>query len=170
MQQFTYRDLPADFSQRYSESVVTNPYYDVVDPALVPTAFRNGLDELMHAARIGFDAVAVTEHGSANYDMSPNPDLTAAAVAYATEVEQLDTAIAVIGRTLGKSREPRRIAEEYAVIDNISGGHRWLPGGLAVRRELQQRRPTRRDAGPLRREHAAHSAGVDRPEHFPVER
>jgi alkanesulfonate monooxygenase SsuD/methylene tetrahydromethanopterin reductase-like flavin-dependent oxidoreductase (luciferase family) len=122
MQQFTYRDLPADFSQRYSESVVTNPYYDVVDPARVPAAFRNGLDELMHAARAGFDAVAVTEHGSANYDMSPNPDLTAAAVAYATEIEQLDTAIAVIGRTLGKSREPRRIAEEYAVIDNISAG------------------------------------------------
>ena len=122
VQQFTYRHLPADFSQRYSESVVTNPYYDVVDPALVPMAFRNGLDELMHAARVGFDAIAVTEHSQANYDMSPNPDLTAAAVAYATEVEQLNTAILVLGRTLGKTREPRRVAEEYAVLDNISGG------------------------------------------------
>ena len=127
LQQFTYRDLPADFSERYSESVVSNPYYEVVDPARVPVAFRNGLDELMHAARSGFDAVAVTEHSQANYDMSPNPDLTAAAIAYATEVEGLDVGIHVIGRTLGKSREPRRVAEEYAVLDNISNG-RLLAG------------------------------------------
>jgi alkanesulfonate monooxygenase SsuD/methylene tetrahydromethanopterin reductase-like flavin-dependent oxidoreductase (luciferase family) len=122
LQQFTYRDLPADFSQRFTESVVTNPYYDLVDPDRMRASFRNGLDELMFAARAGFDAVAVTEHSQANYDMSPNPDLTAAAIAYATEVEGLDVAIHVIGRTLGKSREPRRVAEEYAVLDNISGG------------------------------------------------
>jgi alkanesulfonate monooxygenase SsuD/methylene tetrahydromethanopterin reductase-like flavin-dependent oxidoreductase (luciferase family) len=133
VQQFTYRDLPDDFSQRYVESVVTNPYHDLVDPEKVRGAFRNGLDEMMHAARAGFDAVAVTEHGQANYDMSPNPDLTAAAFAYATETEGLEVGIQVIGRTLGKTREPLRVAEEYAVLDQISGGRllAGFPVGLA---------------------------------------
>jgi alkanesulfonate monooxygenase SsuD/methylene tetrahydromethanopterin reductase-like flavin-dependent oxidoreductase (luciferase family) len=133
LQQFPYRNLPDDFSTRFRESVVTNPYYDLVDPELVRAVFRDGLDELMFAARAGFDAVAVTEHAQANYDMSPNPDLTAAAIAYATEVEGIEVAIHVIGRTLGKSREPRRVAEEYAVLDNISGGRliAGFPVGLA---------------------------------------
>lgn len=133
VQQFTYRDLPEDFSIRFAESVVTNPYAELVDPERMRGAFRNGLDELLHAARSGFDGVAVTEHSAANYDMSPNPDLTAAAVAYATEAEGLDVAIHVVGRTLGKTREPLRVAEEYAVLDNISGGRlrAGFPVGLA---------------------------------------
>jgi alkanesulfonate monooxygenase SsuD/methylene tetrahydromethanopterin reductase-like flavin-dependent oxidoreductase (luciferase family) len=132
-QQITYRDLPEDFSERFVESVVTNPYHELVDPERMRAAFRHALDEMMHAARAGFDAVAVTEHGSANYDVSPNPDLTAAAFAYATEVEGLDVGIHVIGRTLGKTREPLRVAEEYAVLDTISGGRllAGFPVGLA---------------------------------------
>ncbi len=133
VQQFTYRDLPADFSTRFVESVVSLPYDELVDPERVRGAFRNGLDEMMHAARSGFDAVAVTEHGHCSYDMSPNPDLTAAAFAYATETEGIEVGIHVIGRTLGKTREPLRIAEEYAMLDNISGGRllAGFPVGLA---------------------------------------
>lgn len=133
VQQFTYRDLPPDFSERFVESVVTVPYDELVDPDRVRGAFRNGLDEMMHAARSGFDAIAVTEHGHCSYDMSPNPDLTAAAFAYATETEGLEVGIHVIGRTLGKTREALRIAEEYAVLDNISGGRLMagFPVGLA---------------------------------------
>lgn len=133
IQQFTYRDFPDDLGDGFPESVVTPSYHDLVDPQKVRSAFRNGLDEMMHAARAGFDAVAVTEHGHCTYDMSPNPDLTAAAFAYATESEGLDTAITVLGRTLGKSREPLRVAEEYAVLDHISGGRliAGFPVGLA---------------------------------------
>jgi alkanesulfonate monooxygenase SsuD/methylene tetrahydromethanopterin reductase-like flavin-dependent oxidoreductase (luciferase family) len=133
VQQFTYRDFTEDFPQRYSESVVTVPYHDVADPEKVRASFRNGLAEMMHAARAGFDAVAVTEHGQATYDMSPNPDLTAAAFAHATEVEGLEVGVQVIGRTLGKTREPLRVAEEYSVLDQISGGRllAGFPVGLA---------------------------------------
>ena len=88
---FPYRHLPGDFSSRYTESVVTNPYFDLVDPGLVHADLRHALDEAMHAARAGFDAVAVTEHSQSSYDMSPNPDLAAAAFAYATEGERLET-------------------------------------------------------------------------------
>lgn len=128
-----YRHLPPDFRSRYTESVVTNPYFDLVDPALVHDDLRHALDEAMHAARAGFDAVAVTEHSQSSYDMSPNPDLAAAAVAYATAGERLETGIYTVGRSLGKSREPLRIAEEQAWLDCLSGGRLicGFPVGLA---------------------------------------
>ena len=133
LQQITYRHLPSNFRDRYAESVVTNPYWELVDPDRMSAAFRDGLDEMMHAARAGFDGVGVTEHAQANYDVSPNPDLIASAFAYATETERLEVAVNVLGRTLGKTREPLRVAEEYAVIDHISGGRlvAGFPLGLA---------------------------------------
>ena len=68
-------------------------------------AFRDGLDEMMHAATAPeFDGVGVTEHAQANYDVSPNPDLIASAFAYATETERLEVGVNVLGRTLGKRR------------------------------------------------------------------
>ena len=33
LQQITYPHLPSDFRDRHAESVVTNPYWDLVDPA-----------------------------------------------------------------------------------------------------------------------------------------
>ncbi|MCU1649416.1 MAG: flavin-dependent oxidoreductase, partial [Pseudonocardia sp.] len=80
---YPYRHLPEDFASRYAESVVTNPYFELVDPKLVQEDLRSALDEAMYAARAGFDALALTEHGQSSYDMNPNPDLGAAALAYA---------------------------------------------------------------------------------------
>jgi alkanesulfonate monooxygenase SsuD/methylene tetrahydromethanopterin reductase-like flavin-dependent oxidoreductase (luciferase family) len=79
------------------------------------------------------DGVCVTEHSQSAYDVSPNPNLLAAAVAYATQAEGLDVAITVLGRSLGKSREPLKIAEEYALLDCISGGRliAGFPVGLS---------------------------------------
>jgi alkanesulfonate monooxygenase SsuD/methylene tetrahydromethanopterin reductase-like flavin-dependent oxidoreductase (luciferase family) len=133
IQQFPYRHLRDDFRAKYQESVVTNPYFEITDPNLVQADLRSGLDEAMHAARAGFDAVAFTEHGQSSYDMHPNPDLGAAALAYATEVENLPTAIFIVGRTLGKVREPLRVAEELAWLDTLSGGRliAGFPIGLA---------------------------------------
>jgi alkanesulfonate monooxygenase SsuD/methylene tetrahydromethanopterin reductase-like flavin-dependent oxidoreductase (luciferase family) len=120
-QQAPYRHLPDDFSEKH-EPTNTTPFYDVTEPAFVVEAYRNALDECMTAARAGFDAICVTEHAQASYDMSPNPDLSASAIAYATEVENIACGIYPVGRTLGKSREPLRVAEEQAMIDCISNG------------------------------------------------
>ena len=57
----------------------------------------------------------------------PTRSLTAAALAYATESEGLEVAIYPAGRSLGKTREPIKVAEEYAVIDTVSGG-RFVAG------------------------------------------
>jgi len=129
--QVPYRHLPDDFEKRY-ESVVTTPY-DLVDTERVGSAYRATLDEFMHAARAGFDGLAITEHSQSSYDMVPNPNLIEAALAYATEMEGIETAIYPVGRSLGKSREPIRVAEEYAMLDAISNGRlvAGFPVGLA---------------------------------------
>jgi alkanesulfonate monooxygenase SsuD/methylene tetrahydromethanopterin reductase-like flavin-dependent oxidoreductase (luciferase family) len=123
--QAPYRYLPADFEQNH-ESVCDVPY-SLTTREGVYSSIRDFMDELMQGARSGFDAVAVTEHGQSSYDMVPNPDLVASALAYMTEAEGLDVAIYPMGRSLGKSREPLRAAEEYAMIDVMSGG-RLVPG------------------------------------------
>lgn len=120
-QQLPYRHLPDDFASKH-DSIVTTPYFDLVDPRLMHQAHMHYIDEMLHAARCGFDGVATTEHGQAAYDVLPNPNLQMAALAYATQAEGLNTALACLGRALGKSKEPLRVAEEYAVIDQISGG------------------------------------------------
>lgn len=131
-QQVPYRHLPSDFEHHY-ESVVTTPYHKLVEPELVVRAYRDALDECMFAARAGFDGIAITEHAQSSYDMVPNPDLLEAALAYTTEVEGIKTAIYPVGRSLGKSREPLRVAEEQAMLDCISNGRLvcGFPVGLA---------------------------------------
>ncbi|WP_328324788.1 LLM class flavin-dependent oxidoreductase [Kribbella sp. NBC_00382] len=123
--QAPYRYLPDDFETDH-ESVCSVPY-SLTTREGVYSSMRDFMDELMLGARSGFDAVAVTEHGQSSYDMVPNPDLVAGALAYMTEAEGLDVGIYPMGRSLGKSREPLRVAEEYAMIDVMSGG-RLVPG------------------------------------------
>ncbi|WP_168790123.1 LLM class flavin-dependent oxidoreductase [Paraburkholderia aromaticivorans] len=118
--QAPYRGLPDDFERQY-ESVCSTPY-SLTTRDGVYSSMRDFLDVLMFAGRSGFDGLAVTEHSQSAYDMVPNPDLIASALAYMTEAEGLDVAIVPMGRSLGKAREPLRVAEEYAMIDVISGG------------------------------------------------
>lgn len=127
-EQAPYRYLADDFEQHH-ESVCSTPY-SIVEPDKAYSSVRDFIDELMYGARAGFDGLAVTEHGQSSFDLMPNPDLVASALAYATESEGLDVAIFPMGRSLGKSREPVRVAEEYAMIDVLSGGR--LVAGFPV--------------------------------------
>ncbi|MBO6639330.1 MAG: LLM class flavin-dependent oxidoreductase [Roseitalea sp.] len=126
-----YRAFPADFEQNHGAAVTTP--YDLADPSEIRASYADALGQFMHAARAGFDGLAVTEHGQSAYDMVPNPSLICAALAHATEAEGLSPAIFPLGRSLGKSREPLRVAEEMAMIDCISGGRliAGFPVGLA---------------------------------------
>ena len=137
-EQVPYRYIPEGFENQYN-SVVTAPY-QVVEPERMTESIVSAYAELMHGARAGFDAIGVTEHSQSSYDISPNPTLLASAVACAAQAEGLDVAITVLGRSLGKTREPLKIAEEYALLDCISGGrlHRRLPGRAQLRREPER--------------------------------
>lgn len=118
--QAAYRQFPGDFEKKY-ESCVSTPY-SLTTPDNVYSSYRDFMDELMLAARSGYDGVGVTEHAQSSYDMVPNPSLIASTLAYMTEAEGLDVAVYPLGRSLGKSREPVKVAEEYAMIDVMSGG------------------------------------------------
>ena len=84
------------------------------------------MDELEYAADVGFDAVCVNEHHSNGYGLMPSPNLIATSLARRTT----DTAICVMGNSLALYNPPTRVAEEFAMIDCISGGpvDRGLPG------------------------------------------
>jgi alkanesulfonate monooxygenase SsuD/methylene tetrahydromethanopterin reductase-like flavin-dependent oxidoreductase (luciferase family) len=140
-EQVPYRFMPEGFEDRYS-SVVTAPY-QLVEPGRMQESLFSAYVELVHGARAGFDGICVTEHSQSSYDISPNPTLLASAVACAARTEDLDVAIAVLGRSLGKTREPLKIAEEYALLDCISGGRliAGFPVGLSYDSNLNASLP-----------------------------
>ena len=115
-----YRDLPADFEQRYHSVWVDAPYAELADSKKVGQYYNWTLDELIHAAKCGIDGICVNEHHQNAYGFMPNPDLMGSVLARATN--GMDTAIVQMGSTLPTSNPPIRVAEEYAMIDCISGG------------------------------------------------
>src|SRR5215469_10166020 len=68
--------------------------------------------------RYPFDAVCCNEHHSNGYGLMPSPNLIASAISRRTR----DTAICVMGNSLALYNPPTRVAEEFAMIDCISGG------------------------------------------------
>ena len=121
---------------------MTAPYH-VVDPDRMHESIFSAYAELLHGVRSGFDGIVMTEHSQSSYDVSPNPTLLASAVACAAQAEGFDPAIAILGRSLGKTREPLKIAEEYALLDCISGGRliAGFPVGLSYDANLNASLP-----------------------------
>ncbi len=115
-----YRDLPADFEQRYHSVWVDPPYTELADSVKIGQYYNWTLDELIHAAKCGIDGICVNEHHQNAYGFMPNPDLMGSVLARATN--GMETAIVQMGATLPTSNPPIRVAEEYAMIDCISGG------------------------------------------------
>jgi alkanesulfonate monooxygenase SsuD/methylene tetrahydromethanopterin reductase-like flavin-dependent oxidoreductase (luciferase family) len=142
-QQAPYRFMPAGFEDSGFPSVVSAPY-ELVEPGRMFDSYQWFIDELLAAVGAGYDGVAVTEHAQTTYDMTPNPNLPAAVLANAIRTNSPETALIVLGRSLGKTREPLRIAEEYAMLDVMSGGRlvAGLPVGLSYDANLNHGIPT----------------------------
>jgi len=114
-----HRELPDDFERRYKSVWVDPPFTELADPVRVGQYYNWTLDEYVHAAKAGFDGVCLNEHHQNAYGFMPGPTLMASALA--RETNHLNTAIVMLGSTL-TTNFPLRIAEEYAMIDAISGG------------------------------------------------
>lgn len=117
--------LPEDFSERY-DSAWTKLPNSIFDPVHGGELYNRYLDELVLADRLGFDGVCVNEHHQNAYGTMPSPNLMASILARQTERVR----IAVIGNALPLYNPPTRVAEEFAMIDCISGGR--LIAGLVV--------------------------------------
>jgi alkanesulfonate monooxygenase SsuD/methylene tetrahydromethanopterin reductase-like flavin-dependent oxidoreductase (luciferase family) len=123
-----HRELPADFEKRYPSVWVTPPWWELADPVRVGQYYNWTLDELLFAARAGFDGVCTNEHHQNAYGFMPSPNLMGSVLAKATN--DLPVAIVQMGATLPTQNPPIRVAEEYAMLDCISGGR--LVAGLPL--------------------------------------
>ncbi len=115
-----YRELPADFERRYHSVWVDPPFWELADPEKVGQYYNWTLDELIHAARCGMDGICVNEHHQNAYGFMPSPNVMGSVLARATN--GMNTAIVQMGATLPTTNPPIRVAEEYAMLDCISGG------------------------------------------------
>src|SRR6202020_519733 len=76
------------------------------------------MDQLEFADSVGFDGIGVNEHHQNGYGLMPSPNLIAAGLARRTS----RAAICVIGNSIALYNPPIRVAEEFAMLDCISGG------------------------------------------------
>ena len=84
------------------------------------------MDQLEYADALGFDGIGVNEHHQNGYGLMPSPNLIAAGLARRTS----QAAICVIGNSIALYNPPIRVAEEFAMLDVISGGR--LVAGFPV--------------------------------------
>ncbi len=112
-----YTELPDDFREN-NPSVWVDIHSSLFDPRRAHHMYNDFMDELEFAAECGFDAVCVNEHHSNGYGLMPSPNLIAASLARRTS----DAALCVLGNSLALYNPPTRVAEEFAMIDVISGG------------------------------------------------
>lgn len=117
--------LPADFGDKYETAWTWLPN-SLYDPAHGHELYNRYLDELVLADELGFDGVCVNEHHQNAYGTMPSPNLMGAILARQTK----RCKIAVIGNALPLYNPVTRVAEEFAMIDVISGGR--LIAGLVV--------------------------------------
>jgi len=115
-----HRELPEDFEQRYHSVWVDPPWWELANAERVGQYYNWTLDELIHAAKVGLDGICVNEHHQNAYGFMPSPNLMGSVLARATN--GMDVAIVQMGSTLPTTNPPTRIAEEYGMLDCISGG------------------------------------------------
>jgi len=113
----SYRNLPRDFSSRY-ESIWVDFDTNLFDPVQLQKDFSDSLDFLEAGDELGMDFIGVNEHHANGYGMMPSPNLMAAALARRTK----RAPILVLGDSLALYNPPQRVAEEFAMLDCISGG------------------------------------------------
>jgi alkanesulfonate monooxygenase SsuD/methylene tetrahydromethanopterin reductase-like flavin-dependent oxidoreductase (luciferase family) len=117
-----YADLDLDYDQKHDSAWITlpNSYYD---PRKGAKLYNRYLDELEYADQLGFDGVCVNEHHQNAYGLMPQPGVMAGALARRTKKVK----IAILGRALPLLNNPVTVAEEFAMVDNITEG-RFIAG------------------------------------------
>lgn len=99
---------------------------ELYDPQRGVGVYNRYIDELVYAEELGFDGVCVNEHHANAYGNMPSPNLIGSVLARQTR----RCKIAIVGNALPLYNPPLRVAEEFAMIDVISGGR--LIAGMVV--------------------------------------
>jgi alkanesulfonate monooxygenase SsuD/methylene tetrahydromethanopterin reductase-like flavin-dependent oxidoreductase (luciferase family) len=117
--------LPETFEKDFDSAWVWVPNR-LYDPQRGHDLYREYIDTLSYADELGFDGVCVNEHHQTAYGLMPSPNLIAAALTQRTR----RCKIAVIGNALPLYNPPLRVAEEFAMLDVLSGGR--LVAGMVI--------------------------------------
>ena len=117
--------LPADFRTRYRSVWVDVPNA-LYDPVLGHEVYNTYLDQLEYAETLGYDGLGVNEHHANAYGLMPSPNIMAATLARRTS----RAALVDLGNSIALYNPPLRVAEEFAMLDVISGGR--LVAGFPV--------------------------------------
>jgi len=117
-----YADLDLDYDQKYNSAWITLPNSNY-DPKKGAKLYNRYLDELEYADQLGFDGICVNEHHQNAYGLMPQPGVMAGALARRTRKVK----IAILGRALPLLNNPLTVAEEFAMVDNITEG-RFIAG------------------------------------------
>ncbi len=110
-----YIEVPEDH-ERYRNSMIdySNEHFD---PELGKALYDRHLRTLVRADQLGFDGIAINEHHSMVYSMSPCVSLHAARLIGLTQNAKI-----WVGGTPINLMYPNRVSEEYAMLDVMSGG------------------------------------------------
>src|ERR1700704_5254329 len=108
-------DLEEAAKHRSAWVVLPNRLYDPIKGA---DEYARHIDALVYAEELGFDAIGVNEHHQTAYGLMPALNLIASALIRRTKRVQ----IAILGRALPLVNNPIYIAEEFAMLDNLSKG------------------------------------------------
>jgi alkanesulfonate monooxygenase SsuD/methylene tetrahydromethanopterin reductase-like flavin-dependent oxidoreductase (luciferase family) len=117
--------LPDDFREKH-RSVWVDIDQRLFDPVKSHEVYNTYMDLLEWAGEQGFDGIGVNEHHQNGYGLMPSPNIIAAGLARRTK----DAAIVVLGNSIALYNPPVRVAEEFAMLDCISGGR--LVAGFPV--------------------------------------
>lgn len=79
--------------------------------------FSKIVEQAEAAEELGFEATWLAEHHFTDYGILPSPAVLAAAIAQRTKRLRIGTACAIL-----PFHDPRRVAEDYAVVDVLSNG------------------------------------------------
>jgi alkanesulfonate monooxygenase SsuD/methylene tetrahydromethanopterin reductase-like flavin-dependent oxidoreductase (luciferase family) len=155
-----YRELPADYEQRYNSAYIEPIWFDVADGDKVGQFYNATLDEMLYAAKAGLHGLCTNQHHQNVYGFMSNPSIMGAVLARATNGQNV--AIIQLGSTLPSTTPPTRIAEEYAMLDCISGGRpgRRLSHGLPADAALSNWRRADRATRTLSRGAGAGDQGL----------
>jgi len=112
-----YPHLPADFDEAHDTGWVTVPNR-LWDAQKSRGLYQQYIDQLAYAAELGLDGMVLNEHHQNIYGLMPSPNLIAAALTQKTRRGR----IVILGNLLPLHLSPLRVAEEYAMLDNMSDG------------------------------------------------
>ena len=122
-----YPYLDKDFDKSGHSGWVTTPN-KLWDNNQARGLYQEYIDQLALADELGFDGMVLNEHHQNIYGLMPSPNIIASALTQRSSRGK----IVILGNLLPLHLNPMRVAEEYAMLDQMSNGRLiagFAPGG-----------------------------------------